>query len=240
MSRCPSCGTSIEAEAIEAELGIAHCEVCGTVSAVGDLVEDPDTELEAWAASAPEPSPPVQTKPALRPSAELQLPPSWSLVSHTPLVVERSWTSTAALPLVFFTLIWDGFLVLMLFGTGPGILCMPHAWIGLALSYYCAAVFLNKTRVAIEGGQLTVQHAPLPWGTTRPQDLGDIEQLYVERSSVRVNKQPRWNLAVLDRMGRKRSLLTLMASNVEARELERLLEDALGIVDRPVEGEDRG
>ncbi len=147
--------------------------------------------------------------------------------------------------MVFFTIIWNGGLVVGIGGTviTEGLLAtlpmlaVPHVWVGMGLVYYVVAGLLNDTVIAQDGDTLTVQHGPVPWPGGRSIPLHDIDQLYVERSSIQINKRPRWNLCAMGKDGVGQTLVQLLRSEREGRWLEDRIERALAIEDKPVAGE---
>ena len=156
--------------------------------------------------------------------------------------ITRAWFTPAAFGLVLFCVLWDGFLVFWYFTvakTGaPGIamlLPVVHVVIGLALSYFAAASFVNRTRVSVERGVLRITHAPLPWPGPRGLGTAQIRQLFCKRhvsrgkSGVRIS----WQLWALSDNESRRKLLSSLELD-QALYLEQELEKALGIHDRPV------
>jgi hypothetical protein len=113
------------------------------------------------------------------------------------------------------------------------------------MTYYCAALFLNRTRIQVADGLIAVAHGPLPWRGNRTLLADDIAQLYVARS----RRQGKWSenqlrdsFDVRAVLADQRSLdLVRGLDDVEmARAIERRIETFLGIEGRPVVGEERG
>lgn len=222
MLACSNCGLPYAPEAIDPTLGVAHCDACGTVS---ELVS--------------------RVRPQDKPVVPMPASPHWVDAGPDGLHLTHRWMNAGGIFMLFFTVFWCGGIGFMMFGIAAAdgllaalpMLAVPHVWIGVGLAYYSAAVMLNTTVVTVEGGQLQVRHGPVPWWGQRSIPVGDVDQLYVERSGVRVNKQPRWNVAVMDRSGMGQVLIRLVSSVAEARWLEDRIERALGVEDRPVMGE---
>lgn len=86
--------------------------------------------------------------------------------------------------LAFFCLAWNAFLVvglsesqeetpmLWLFLLFP----IVHVAVGVGLTYYTLAGFLNFTEVTVRGGTLTVRQGPLPWKGNRTLSAIDLAQ----------------------------------------------------------------
>lgn len=222
MLSCDVCGKSYEPDDVDLTLGVAHCTGCGTVAELRTRVGPLD-------------------RPAVSRPAGLR----WRDDDPDQLHLELPWRNLSLIFLVFFTAFWNSGIVVMVGGIAMSdgvmaalpMLAIPHVWVGLGLAYYVGASLVNTTVLARDGDHLVVRHGPIPWFGKRTVPLSDIDQLYVERSGVRVNKQPRWNLCVMDRHGVGQTLIGLLTSEAEGHWLEDRIEKALAIEDRPVVGE---
>ena len=79
------------------------------------------------------------------------------------------WFSWKYLPLAFFCVAWDSFLIFwysMAFSTGsPWIMIVfpiAHVAVGVGLTYYTLAGFLNRSQVILDRTSFSVTHGPLP------------------------------------------------------------------------------
>ena len=226
MTACPSCGTALPTSAIAQTLSAARCPSCRVLI---DLDSSRVLRPRATAVPAPE---------------------KWQVDTAAPgsLLIRWRWFSVAAFFLVPFTLFWNGIMTAMAFGVTEGMqhperllfgLVVPHVWVGVGLAYYCVALFFNSTTVNVTEGTLHVKHGPLPWRGTRAVPVRELEQLFVVEK--RGNKGSlSYELCSLSRDGRRQSLVTGLDKESSARFLEVRLEQAMGIVDRPVEGEVKG
>lgn len=109
----------------------------------------------------------------------------------------RWFSLTAVLAAVFlipFGLIWNGFLVVWyakLIITPPPtdwtlwFVPLPHLVVGLFIIYFAIANLINYTSITVERGRLEVCHAPLPWWGQRRLLVSDITQVYVKRKPGR-------------------------------------------------------
>jgi hypothetical protein len=226
VTHCPSCGLSLSAAPVAEGLNAARCSSCRTLVDLG---------------AADAPRSPVG---AARPQAPI--PEDWQ-VEATPggLSVRWRWFGFEVLLLLVFTLFWDGVLISFAAGATEGFahperllfgLVLPHVWVGFALSYYVLARFINTTAVTIEGGELAVRHAPLWWPGQRCVPARDVQQLFVlEKRGAKGSRS--YELCAMMRDGMRRSLVPGLSDLAEARFLEVRLEQALGLVDRPIAGE---
>jgi hypothetical protein len=104
---------------------------------------------------------------------------------------------------------------------------------GVFLVYITLAGFLNTTRVEASRGGLRIQHGPLPWWGNLHRPGRELTQLYGQAEKG----QTTYKLLALDREGHEVLLLEHLETEVQTLYLEQALERALGIEDRPVEGE---
>jgi hypothetical protein len=156
--------------------------------------------------------------------------------------IVRRWFALRDLVMVAFCVFWDGWIVNW-YAHGP----MPweailfpliHVGAGVFITYVTLAGLLNRTRITVEGGLLTVRHGPLPWRAPRPIDVTRIRQLYCEQivSSGKGRSVSYTVCAVID--GDERvQLLKSLQDRAEALYIEQALEERLGIEDGPVAGE---
>jgi hypothetical protein len=91
--------------------------------------------------------------------------------------LRRRWFEPGLFGLLLFVIFWDGFLVvwysIAFFAVAkqPGdnglwmMVLFPvlHVAVGVSLTYYVLAGFLNKTQILIDGLDLHVRHRPIPW-----------------------------------------------------------------------------
>jgi hypothetical protein len=117
------------------------------------------------------------------------------------------------------------------------LLATPHTWIGIGLAYYVVAMIVNRTTIRADNQGFEVRHGPLPWFGNRRLERSAVDQFYVAEAGVRVNRQARWSLSVLDATGLGRTVIRMLKSPDEARWLEHELEQHMGIENRHVPGE---
>lgn len=153
---CPNCGALIPAEDINIAHMVAKCAECDHVVSLSHL------GVEAKAAQ--------EKKPPEQPS-RLQL----RVGEQGDLVIEQSWFTPQVYGLLFFCILWDGFLVFWYviaatkFAQGEDFEWMMvlfpllHVAVGVGLTYCVFASFFNKTRYMVDLDRLIVSHSPVPW-----------------------------------------------------------------------------
>lgn len=215
---CESCKRAIARTDIDQRLGTATCGGCGAVWTL-----DGDRE--------PRPAEPD--------------PGRWTTtVEGTQLLLRHRWFGWTALFLVLWCGFWDLGMIAMWGGWLGGarepsaaLPLVPHSLIGLAMTWYMLASLLNTTEIRVGGGRLRLAHGPVPWPGGVEISRDDIQQLFVQESSVAVNRRATYNLIWVDRAGISRVLVRWMRSVSEARWLEQQIEERWEIEDRRVGGE---
>lgn len=99
------------------------------------------------------------------------LPERFEVDEHSgDLRIHWKWPVFMALPLAFFSLAWDGFLVFWYFGVAQRGDASPVEWlfplghvaIGLILPYVAVAFWVNSTLVEVKGAEITVTDLVTP------------------------------------------------------------------------------
>jgi hypothetical protein len=172
----------------------------------------------------------------------------------TDLVITRRWYAHSVWALLAFCIFWDGFLVvwysagigMLLKGRGefwPAVvmLLFPvlHVAVGLGLTYLVLCMFLNRTVVRLSHGELSVQHGPLPCGSSSRLMTADIQQLFCTEKRMRSKSGCNftYDLKALKRDGTQAELVTGLEDLDHARFLEQQIEGHLKIRDERVPGE---
>lgn len=222
---CPSCRATIPADDVHLPSGRAKCRACNAVFRLAG----------ADAAEAPA----IPRARAPRPKGIAEIPGAEGVA------YERRWWGYQFLFMVFFCILWDGFLVFwyaMALSEGNLVmLAFPllHLAAGIGITYYTVCGFVNRTVVRVDRDRLTVRHGPLPWPGNRDLPVASIRQLYTEMQTHRGKNGTTVSYrlsAVLDD-GSSVKLLSGIDSAAVPRYLEQEIEDRIGIVNVPVVGE---
>lgn len=164
-SLCALCTSPLRTDGVGLAPGVGRCRACGAVF-----------RLEPGAGSAP---------------ADVPLPRHVRLDRDDGgLILTMRWFRLIALFLLLWCTLWDG---VLLFAWGLAItrgvwqifaFSSLHMAAGVAMTWYTAALFLNRTVVRAQAGRLEVRHAPI-WAPGQC-DLAaaDLRRLWVrERGS---------------------------------------------------------
>lgn len=120
---------------------------------------------------------------------------------------------------------------------------MAHVAVGVGLTYFVLAGFLNSTVVRVVDGMLSVRHGPLPWRGNLDLSSDEIDQIYCQNKlSTSRNDDGHTSTSMTFEVhavvaGQKRKLLGGLREADHALFLEQTLERFLKIRDRAVPGE---
>ncbi|MCP4542601.1 MAG: hypothetical protein GY832_36225 [Chloroflexi bacterium] len=161
------------------------------------------------------------------------------------LEIVRRWFSIQTVFLTFFVVFWDGFLVFWytqaINTSNIMMLVFPllHVAIGVGLTYYVLASYVNRTYIRVNHSFLSIQHAPLPFPGNRTVDASDIKQVYSKEniSRSRRSNSVTYEVHALTRNGRNLKLLSRLPNSEQALFIEQEIERFLRIQDVPVRGE---
>lgn len=114
--------------------------------------------------------------------------------------------------------------------------------VSIALLYYSLALLINTTTITVQHGLLSIQHAPLPWWGSRTLPAEEFQQFYCKQHVSRGKYGPSftYELHAILRNKQRIKLLSGISEPEKVLFLEQLIEDHLGVVDRPVIGEYKG
>lgn len=224
---CPSCGARVN---IPEDTRRFTCEYCGNQHVLQFNIE---------AAAPPASEQPIRPRVPAPQAVQVER-------DEQGVLLTRRWFSAKYIPLAFFALIWDGFLIFwytMVTGMGAPLIFalfpMLHLGVGVYLTYSVLAGFLNRTVVELNQEELSVWHDPLPWPGEIKIKINELKQLYCKEQVRHGKNGPRYSyhLYAVTHEDREVKLLSGLDSPDIARYFEQQLESMLHIADRPVVGE---
>ncbi|HEX8394947.1 MAG TPA: hypothetical protein VF665_21555 [Longimicrobium sp.] len=243
--QCPSCGFQIQAEDMNLQTMAARCRVCHVLV---DLRPGADAQpLPATGRRDSLNGAVLQENGTLAAALPLPVPLPPNLSVETvggELRIERRWYAWTAFLMVFFCVMWFGFLAFwyaMAFAAGSRLMMLfplIHVAAGLFIAYTAAAMFVNRTRIVAGRGRLTVQHGPLPWTGNRDISTSVLQQLYCNEQVNRGRNSTTITFDVMARTteGRQLKLVTGLNDRDQALYIEQEIERHLKIVDQHVAG----
>jgi len=224
--QCPHCSAQIPAAQINLDRLLATCSLCNAVFSFADQVEGTD---------------------AFHPVERIDVPMPKGIEMRkigNRLEIIRKWFSPKYIFLTFFTVFWNGFMI-MWFGititkgawplAAVGLL---HGGVGVWLLYTVLAGYLNKTVIAVSGRELSITHGPLPWRGNKQLKSSNITQVYC-KERIHPGRQPNctYEVQAILRGGAHEKLLSGLDESEQALYLEQEIERFLEIENRPVKGE---
>lgn len=181
------------------------------------------------------------------PIMDLGLPEGMDMVNNLDsLEITRRWFSWKIIAMTLFAVVWDGFLVFwysMATQSGSAIMLLfplVHVAVGMGLTYYVLAGYMNKTRIYVDQMQIVIRHGPLPWFGNRTVDAGEVKQIYVKEHvsrSRRGGATVTFAVHMLTHGQRNVKLLSGLPNSEQALFIEQEIEKFLRIQDVPVRGQ---
>ncbi|MEL6866849.1 MAG: hypothetical protein AAFP19_20665 [Bacteroidota bacterium] len=164
------------------------------------------------------------------------------------LEITLNWYSYKALFLLFFTILWNAFLLnwygMAVVGDAPLIFKLfplIHVGIGLWLIYYTACLFFNRTFIDIADDYLLISHKPIPWWKgNKTIPTKEIEQIYVKQHNKKSKNGTTTTYEIRAKLTDKRDISLLSIGDIASEKFHRIeeeLEEFIGITDAPVKGE---
>lgn len=240
---CSHCGAALREADLDVRHGTATCRFCGALTPLPP--ESPSEPLPA----PPAPSPaPVSQSAVVRPKVPHPDSVACSVTAGGIQLTYR-WFSPILFFLLFFCIAWDGFLIFWYsMGIGAGgqigaaallffLFPICHVAVGIGLTYFVIAGFLNRTWIDATRDELRVRHGPVPWKGNKTLAVEDVDQLYCSFDGQNSQSSHSYCVSVLLKDGRKEKLISMLHADDEARYIERTIEDFLGLEHRPVAGE---
>jgi hypothetical protein len=235
---CTQCGKLIPAEDLNIDTAIGRCRACNAVFSFAKALEQESGGLPARQFKAED-------------RGKVPLPSGIRVDDQGDQVrYVRRWFSSQCVFLLFFCVLWDGFLVYWYaqafsrHGVPLMAVLFPllHVAVGVGLTYFTVCGFVNSTIVEVGSGVISVRHRPLPWWGNRTFESADVDQLYCRRRIVHGKNTTRevYDLRAITKDGREVKLLSTLEEPEQALYLEQEIERRLRIKDRPVKGEYRG
>jgi DNA-directed RNA polymerase subunit RPC12/RpoP len=241
---CSNCGAALPEPELDSRDGrTVKCPFCGART---PLAIPADQEVQASTATSTRSLTPrndaIRSKVPRPDSVKMTQGPDGLRLSYR-------WFSPVFFFLLFFCIAWDSFLVfwyaMALGGKGPDgafsliaiIFPIAHVAVGVGLTYFVIAGFLNRTTIDVNQDELRVAHGPVPWKGNRRIPTDDLDQLYSSQNRNQSENSHSYAVSALLKDGRKVTLIGMFHNDEEARFIERTIEDYLGLEHHPVAGE---
>lgn len=233
---CRNCGAGLTESDVSERLAVVKCTHCGAMYALESTVPEarPATPPEgaAWYDNGQR--------------YDVPMPKGFTVDDFGGrLTIARSWFSWAVIPMIFFAVFWNGFMIVwhtIALTSGAWFMSafgLIHTAVGVGLTYFIIASFVNTTRVSADGESVRVAHGPLPWPGNKELFAHDIEQLFVKEkvSHGKHGASFSYEVHAILTSGTSEKFLTGLKEAEQALFIEQQLEKYLDIQDRAVRGE---
>jgi hypothetical protein len=155
------------------------------------------------------------------------------------------WFEWQVLFMTAFVVVWNGFLInwYSMWDPSEGLMMalfpLLHVGVGIVLTYWTLAGWLNRTRVLVGQGRMRVHSGPLPWLGNQELDSTALQQLYIQEKVNHGRNGPtiKYELHALTRDGKNLLLVRTLKTREQAIYLEQEIEKHLSIRDEPVRGQ---
>jgi hypothetical protein len=203
----PNCNESVPVRNVELKDQIAKCMNCDNifnfndhlVEANGDNTKE-EVKSDNWGSSN-----------------KLILPEGFKVQKdNDQLIIKQKWFSKKFIALAIFLFFWDGitftifYLALSSGEIVPVMFISLFCLVGIGLTYYMFAGFLNTTVIKVTSTILSISHDPLPWPGNEEGPSRGIEQLYVSAKRHR-SRNAEWfdySLNLVSHSGQNIELIT--------------------------------
>lgn len=115
--------------------------------------------------------------------------------NNSELTIIRKNFRPLAILLLFFCLLWDGFLIswfiIVLSNDTPLMAKLSplfHVAIGICLTYITVTMFVNTIIITMDTNHLNIIDYPLPLGNTKKLDLGKVDNFYPHDNTSMVRR----------------------------------------------------
>ncbi|KOY87274.1 hypothetical protein AD998_14945 [bacterium 336/3] len=159
------------------------------------------------------------------------------------IAVSYRWYKPLAWFLIFFALIWNGFLIVWFSLPTPiffKLFALLHLAVGIGLAWYVICLFVNKTEIAITSQDFATRHSPIPFPTYKNKHLkrSDIGQVYIKQEISRGKNgaSVSYSLNVLSPQGTSNKVLSY-DDYEKAIFIKRKIEKYMHINPQSIEGE---
>ena len=156
------------------------------------------------------------------------------------IVIRKVWRSWKLIPLAFFAVVWDSFLIFWysqaFTKSNPPLMMVlfpiGHVAVGLGLTYYLVASFMNTTDVTISATGVEIKTGPAPWIGNKHVPVEDIRDIIVrERAANRGTLT--YNVMYADQSRKERKLIAWITQPDQAEFIADTIRDTLGLGTEP-------
>lgn len=243
--RCSTCGARVPAEELNEARGVAQCRDCQQVFSFDPSEAGKNVAVDAapaWASVAE-----VAMPSGITIHRDAPLPPAavdyrTAQTGHRRLRIVRRWFLLRHLVALVSAVVWNAFMVVWVAGALSSdhpvlavLASLIHVAAGLWLTYIALTGIFNRTVVVVDRGVLSIRSGPIPAAGNRDVSIADLRQLFVVEQGARDART--YELQGIVRNGPIVIIAKGMTNLQQARFLERVIEEHIGIIDERTPGE---
>lgn len=233
---CPNCRGDVPERNVNGVRMVAVCPTCDTVFQFGDSKPTVATDDQHLPIHKPRKSVPSR---ALRTFDD---PTTGGFEIHKQDRNAGAGGSNMGF-MVFFTLIWDAFMVMwfvIALNTGAYGMALAgtlHGAVGVGLTYWLLAHYLNMTRLIVTQDEIRVITTPVYVHAPRRLATAHIDQLYVRQTEYAANGKHHYEVVADTLDVGTVKVVGGFLNYADAAYVEQEIEQFLNITDAPVPGE---
>lgn len=176
---------------------------------------------------------------------EVGLPDKMALQKFPSYIhISRKWFGLQIIFMTVFAVFWNIFIFRFYVGMDEStdsfakMLPLLHVVVGVCISYYGLAGWLNKSHIFVSKESIEINHKPMPWFGHKKINATDLKQLYSKEkiSNSRNNTTVTYEVHAILSNGTNTKLLGGLESSEQALYIEQEIEKYLNIKDSPVKG----
>ena len=158
--------------------------------------------------------------------------------------IVRTWFGWQVIVTTAFAVFWNGFLFFwysMAFATGNAMMTLfplIHVAVGVGVTYGALAGWVNRTRITVDQGRISVRHGPLPWLGNKDLDGSNLNSSTEREDLPRPRSTSvKYEVHALTTSGKNEKLLSGLETSEQALYIEQEIERYFRIEDAPVRGQ---
>jgi len=159
-------------------------------------------------------------------------------IENDSILIRRKWFSLKTIPLIFFCIAWDSFLVFWYSTVTKSessmdllaiIFPIGHVAVGVGLTYFCIASLFNKTDIRISPRLFSARSYPIPWIGNTELKVDELHAVVVrERTSGGYN-QSSFTVMYVDAQNKEKKLVRSLQHIEQANFIRDEISDLLNI-----------
>lgn len=171
-------------------------------------------------------------------NVEVQLPEKLRMARYPEYIhISRKWFNSQIIFMTVFAVMWNVLLFKLYADMDEStdlfskLFPLLHVAVGVSISYYALAGWLNKTNVFVSKDAIEINHGPIPWFGNKRFSCAELKQLYVNERVIKNRNavSHKSELYAIFKDDVKVELLSDFENSEQALFIEQEVENYLGI-----------